>query len=166
MGRRYILTAENMTLGTGSVLAAIQSAAAGSAGAILEIERVEASQNHNATAAQVRLAMGTRDTAGTLTMTSTTPRPVVLGGPASGIAGNTAPAGAVARCGTNSSADSGGTYTDTYYVNPNNLGGYGWVPVPEHKLIVPPSTLFVVRFLAAPGDTAGWTIMLVFHEVF
>lgn len=166
MGRRYILTAENLTLGTGSVLAAIQTAAAGSAGAILAIERVEVTQNHNATSAQVRIALGTRNTSGTLTMTSTTPNPVVISGPASGIAGNTAPAGGTARCGTNSSADSGGTYADTYYVNPNNQGGFLWIPIPEHKLIVPPSTLFVVRFMAAPGDTAGWTLSVWYDEVF
>lgn len=166
MGRRYILTSENFTTGTGSVLAAIQSAAAGSAGAILGIERVEVTQNHNTTSAQVRLALGTRNTAGTLTLTSTTPAPIVLGGPASGITGSISPAGAVARSGTNSSADSGGTYTDTYYVNPNNQGGFLWIPIPEHKLIVPPSTLFVVRFVAAPGDTAGWTVSVWFDEIF
>jgi hypothetical protein len=166
MGRRYVLTAENMTLGTGSVLAAIQSAAAAAAGSILGIERVEVTQNHNAVAAQVRPLLGTRDTAGTFTLTSSTPRPLVLGGPASGISGNVAPAGAAARCGTNSSADTGGTYTDTYYVNNNNLGGFGWVPIPEHKIIVPPSTLFVVRFAAAPADTAGWTVSVWFDEIF
>jgi hypothetical protein len=165
MGRRYILTAENLTLGTGSVLAAINTAAAGSAGAILGIERVEVSQNNNATSAQVRTVMGTRDTVGTLTMTSATPRPVVMGGPASAIAGNVAPAGGTARCGVNSSADSGGTYTDSYYVNPNNLGGLAWVPIPEHKLIVPPSTLWVCRFVAAPGNTAGWTVSVWFDEI-
>ena len=166
MGRRYILPGENMTTGTGSVLAAIQSAAAGSAGAIIAIERIEVTQSHNTTSAQTRLVTGTRDTAGTLTMTSATPRPVVLTGPASGIAGNTAPAGGTARCGVNSSADSGGTYTDSYPVAPNNQGGYLWIATPEHKLILPPSTLFVVRFLAAPGDTAGWTISVWFDEIF
>lgn len=166
MGRRYILSGENLTTGTGSVLAAIQSAAAGSAGAILGIERIEVSQNHNNTAAQVRLAAGTRDTAGTLTMTSATPRNLVLGGPSSGISGNTAPAGGTARCGVNSSADSGGTYTDVYPLNPNNINGMSWLYVPDHKLIVPPSTLFVVRFLAAPGDTAGWTVSVWFDEIY
>lgn len=166
MGRRYVLAGENMTLGTGSILVAIQTAAAGSAGAIIEIERVEVSQSHNATAAQVRLALGSRNTAGTLTVTSATPGPLVIGGPASGIAGNTAPAGAAARCGINSSADSGGTYTDLIYCAPNNLGGYLWQPIPEHKMIVPPSTLWVARFMAAPGDTAGWDVSVYFHEVF
>jgi len=165
MGRRYVLSGENLTLGTGSVLAALQSAAAGNAGAIIEIERVEVSQNHNASTAQVRIVLGARDTAGTLTVTSATPNPLVIGGPASGIAGGTSPLTA-AKSGVNSSADSGGTYTNTYPCNPNNQGGFLWQPVPEHKLILPPSTVFVVRFLTAPGDTAGWTVAVWFHEVF
>lgn len=165
MGRRYVLSGENLTTGTGSVLAALQTAAAGSAGAIVEIERVEVSQNHNTTSAQLRLALGQRDTAGTLTVTSATPTPLVLGGPASGIAGGTSPLTA-AKSGVNSSADSGGTYTNTYVCNPNNLGGFVWIAIPEHKIILPPSTVFAVRFLTAPGDTAGWTVAVFFHEVF
>lgn len=165
MGRRYVLSGENLTLGTGSVLAALQSAAAGNAGSILAIERVEVTQNHNTTPAQVRLALGQRDTAGTLTVTSATPNPVVLGGPASGIAGGTNPLTA-AKSGVNSSADSGGTYTNTYPVNPNNLGGFAWLAIPEQRLILPPSTVFVVRFLAAPGDTAGWTVSVWYDELF
>jgi hypothetical protein len=165
MGRRYILSGENMTLGTGSVLAAIQSAVAGNAGSILEIERVEVSQNNTTTSAQVRLALCQRNTSGTLTVTSATPNPIVLGGPASGIAGGTSPLTA-ATSGVNSSADSGGTYTNTYPVNPNNQGGFAWLSVPEHKIILPPSTLFVARFLAAPGNTAGWTVSVWFHEYF
>ncbi len=164
-GRGYILSGENLTLGTGSVLAALQSAAAGNAGSILEIERVEVSQNHNTSTAQVRLVVGQRDTAGTLTVTSATPNPLVLGGPASGIAGGTSPLTA-AKSGVNSSADSGGTYTNTYPCNPNNQGGYVWQPTEKNEIILPPSTVFVVRFLAAPGDTAGWTVAVFFREVF
>lgn len=165
MGRRYVLSGENLTLGTGNVLAALQSAAAGNAGAIIAVERVEVTQNHNATGAQVRIAVGQRDTAGTLTLTSATPNPLVLGGPASGITGGTNGLTA-GKCGVNSSADSGGTYTNTYPVNPNNLGGFAWLAVPEQKMILPPSTLFVVRFLAAPGDTAGWTVSVWYDELF
>ena len=165
MGRRYILSGENLTLGTGSVLAALQPAAAAAAGSVIEIERVEVTQNHNTSSAQVRIALGSRDTAGTLTVTSATPNPIVLGGPASGIAGGTSPLTA-AKSGVNSSADSGGTYVNTYPCNPNNQGGYIWQPIPEHKLLIMPSTVFVVRFLTAPGDTAGWTVAVWFHEVF
>lgn len=166
MGRRYILSGENLTLGTGSVLAAIQSAAAAVAGSILGIERIEVSQSGTATAAQVRLVAGTRNTSGTLTMTSATPQNIALGGPASGIVGSTAPAGGTARCGVNSSADSGGTYTDVYPLAPNNLNGMSWLYVPEHKIIVPPSILFIVRFLTAPGTTTGWTVSVLFDEIY
>lgn len=165
MGRRYVLSGENLTLGTGFVLAAMQSAAAGNPGCILQIERVDVTQSHNASSAQTRLVLGQRDTAGTLTVTSATPNPTVLGGPASAIAGGTSPITA-AKSGVNSSADSLGTYTNTYPVNPNNQGGFAWLAIPEHKLIVPPSTIFVVRFLAAPSDTAGWTVSVWFNELF
>lgn len=166
MGRRFILFDENMTLGTGSVLAAFQTTASPNAGSFVEIERIEVSQSGTSTSAQVRLVTGTRDTAGTLTMTATTPKPLVLGGPASAFTGNTAPAGGTGRSGTNSSADSGGTYTNTYPANPNNLGGWLWTPTEkEGKIIVPPSTLFVVRFLAAPATTTGWTVAVWMHEV-
>lgn len=166
MGRRYVLAGENMTLTTAKVgLATIQSAAAGSAGSILAIERIEVTQNHNNSAAQVRLACGQRDTAGTLTVTAATPNPIILGGPASGIAGGTN-ALTAAKSGINSSADSGGTYTNTMVVNPNNLGGFAWIAIPEHKIILPPSTLFVIRFLADPSDLLGWTVNVWYDELF
>jgi hypothetical protein len=167
MGRRYILSGENMTLasGGGLVLAALQPAAAGSAGSWLEIERVEVTQNSNSTSAQSRLSLCARNTAGTLTVTSATPAPLVLGGPASGISGGTSPLSA-ATCGINSSADSSGSYVNSWPCDPNNQGGYLWIPVPEHKIIVPPSEVFVVRFLAAPSVLTGWTIVTVYHEVY
>lgn len=166
MGRIYTLLGENMTLGTGSVLAALQTAAAlTSAGGMVAIRRVEATQNNTVTSAQVRIALSSRNTSGTLTVTSATPSPLPIGGPASGITGGTSPLTA-AKCGVNSSADSGGTYTDIWYVNPNNLNGYLWIPVPEERIWVPPSTVFAVRFLTAPGNTAGWTVVVVFEELF
>ena len=166
MGRRYILSGENLTLGTGNVLAALRPAAAGSAGSIIEIERVEVSQNHNSATAQVRLAHGSRDTGGTLTVTSATPNPLVLGGPASGISGGTN-ALTAATCGVNSSADSGGTYVATHKINPNNQGGFLWTATErDGKLLVVPAVVYVVYFLAAPGDTAGWTVSVFFHEYY
>lgn len=165
MGRRYVLSGENQTMSTGSVLAALQTAAAGSAGSIIEIQRVEVSQNTNTTSAQSRVTLGTRDTAGTLTVTSATPNPLVIGGPSSGITGGTSPLTA-AKCGVTSTADSGGTYINTWPCNPNNQGGYVWIPIREHHIILPPSTVFIVRFLAAPGTLTGWTVAIVFDEIF
>jgi hypothetical protein len=163
MGRVYTLSGENLTLGTGSVLAAIQPTASG-AGSFLRILRAEVSQNHNNTAAQVRVVQSARTTATTLTVTSATPAPVVLSGPASAITGGTAPTTA-GKAGVNSSADSGGTYTDTWPMNPNNLGGMVWIPTPAEQIYVPPGVIYTVRFAAAPADVAGWTIVVVFEEI-
>ena len=165
MGRIYTLSGENLSLGTGYVLAALQTAAAGNAGSIVAIHMVEATQNATPTSAQVRLACGQRNTSGTLTVTSATPAPHVLGGPASGISGGTSPLTA-AKSGVNSSADSGGTYTAVKQVNLNNQGGYIWLPPPEHRIIVAPSTVFAVWFIAAPGTTTGWTIEVTFEELY
>lgn len=166
MGRIYTLSGENFTLGTGNVLAAIRTAADGlTAGGILRILRAWVVQNGTDTSDQLRAAIGTRDIAGTLTMTSATPRPHVLGGPASGISGSTAPAGTAARCGVNSSADSGGAYVDTITDNPNNLNGQLWVWTPEERPIVPPATVLVLRLLATPTGTTGFSCGITFEEL-
>lgn len=165
MGRITHLFDENMTLGTGNVLAGLQTAAAGAAGARVRLKRVEISQSGSTTLGMVRGAFSTRDTAGTLTMTAKTPVAVKpLGGPASGLAGNTNILGGTARSGTDSSADSGGTYTDHHPFNFANLNGYIWVPTPEEKIEIPASTVWVVRFLATPTGTTGWTILVVLEE--
>ncbi len=164
-GRITVLKGENLSLGTGNVLFAIQTAAVGSAAAKVRIKRLEISQSGSATLGMVRGEIFTRDTAGTLTMTSSTPanlRPV--GGAASGLTGNTAPAGGVGRSGINSSADSGGTYTQLYPFNFPNTAGYLFKPDPDEQIEIPPSTLAGVRFLAAPGTTTGWTVVGVLEE--
>jgi hypothetical protein len=165
MGKITVLKGENLTLGTGSVLAAFQTTAAGSAGAAVYVKRLEISQNATTTLAMCRAEFATRDTAGTLTMTSLAPTAVrPIGGPASGFSGNTAPAGGTGRSGINSSADSGGTYTSIYPFNFANTAGYLWKPAPDEELWVPASTLFVVRFTTAPGTTTGWTFALTLDE--
>lgn len=159
------LRAENQTLSTGSILAALQTAAAGSLGARVAIKRLEISQSGSTTLAMIRGEIATRDTAGTLTVTSLAPvpyRPVGVG--TSGIAGSTAPAGAVARSGVTSTADSGGTYTGVFPFNFANTAGYLYKPAPDEEIIIPSSTLFVVRFLAAPGTLTGWTFTLDIDE--
>lgn len=165
MGKITVLKAENATMSTGSILAAVQTAAVGSAASNVRIKRLEISQSGTATLAMLRAEVATRDTAGTLTLTSlapTTIRPV--GGAASGIAGSTAPAGGVARSGVTSSADSGGAYTSIFPFNFANTAGYLYKPAPDEELWFSPSTLFVVRFLAAPGTLTGWTITLTLDE--
>lgn len=165
MGKRTILSAEEFDLGTGNVLAAFRTAAAGSAASNVRVTRIEIFQNGTITLEMVRGELATRDTAGTLTLTSTTPRVISpLGGAASGLTGNTAPAGAAGRSGTNSSADSGGTYTNIFYFNFPNVNGWLHKPDPSEEIWIPPDTVFIVRFTAAPSSTADWGISVWLDE--
>lgn len=159
------LFGENLTLGTGNVLAALQTAAANALAARVAIKRLEISQSGSTTLAMCRVEIATRDTAGTLTVTSLAPkniRPVT--GPVSGFTGNTAPAGAAGRSGINSSADSGGTYTTLMPFNFANTAGLLYKPAPDEEILIPASTLFVVRFVTAPGTTTGWSFCLTLDE--
>jgi hypothetical protein len=159
MGRRTVLSGENLSLGTGSVVFAFQTAAAASAASFIKLTRFEITQNASATVAMCRGEFFIRDTAGTLTTTSKAPIPIQsITGSASGLSGNTSVIGAVARSGINSSADSGGTYSNSIPFNFANLNGYLFKPDGYgEEIIVPPSTVFGMRFIAAPGTTTGWT---------
>lgn len=166
MGKITVLKGENQTVSTGNVLIAFQTAAAAAAAQHIFIKRLEISQSGSTTLAMIRGEMATRDTAGTLTTTSLTPttlRPI--GGGASGLAGNTSVIGGTARSGIISSADSGGTYTSLFPFNFANTAGYLYKPAPDEELEVNASTVFVVRLLATPGTTTGWTFTLVMDEL-
>ena len=165
MGRVYTAIGENLTLGTGNVLIALQTAATVAAGSVIRPLRVEATQSGTATSAQVRLLFSTRDTAGTLTTTSVTPANNFLTGPAGGLSGNTNVLGGAGRIGINSSADSGGAYVNHWCNAPNQLNGYLYLPVPEERFTIPPSIVWCVRFAATPTQTTGWNIVLSYEEV-
>ena len=164
MGKLTVLTAENLTVGTGNVLAGFRPAAADAAASIVRVTRVEISQSGTTTLAMIRGAIGERDTAGTLTVTSTAPNPLTLGGPGTGFTGATTFLGTAARSGTNSSADSGGTYVNTHVFNFANTAGYLWKPDPNEIITVTPGRVFVVRLLATPGTTTGWTVAVFLNE--
>lgn len=167
MSRIFTIRGENLSLGTGNVLAAFRTAAdAVTAGGEIAIRRVEISQNGSATLAMIRGAISTRDTAGTLTCSSHTPAPISpTGGPACALSGNTAPAGGAARVGINSSADSGGTYNDLLPFNFANVNGWLYIPTPEDRIVIAPATVCALRLLAAPGTTTGWTFSMVIEEL-
>jgi hypothetical protein len=165
MGRITVLAGSNLTLGTGAVLAALRTAAAGAAAARVKVKRVEIGQSGTTTLEMVRGELATRNTAGTLTTTSATPVNVQpLGGPASGLSGNTSVIGGDARSGINSSADSGGTYTTVAPFAFPNTAGYLYKPAPDEEIWAPASTVFVVRFTATPTGTGGWHIAMVLEE--
>lgn len=165
MGRISVLKCENVTLGTGNVLAVFNTPPAATAGARVTIKRIEISQSGTATLQQLRGEVFTRDTAGTLTTTSTAPTPTKpIGGAASAFAGNTSVIGGTGRSGTNSSADSGGAYTQIYPFNFPNTAGYLYKPDPEEAIEVPASTVAGVRLLATPTTTTGWTTTITIEE--
>ena len=165
MGRVYSVHSENQTLSTGSILIALQTAATVSAGSIIRPLRVEVTQSASVTSAQARLLFSTRDTAGTLTTSTVTPVNTVLGGPAGGLSGNTSVIGGTARIGITSTADSGGAYTNHFTHSFNVLNGMLYLPVPEERFIIPPSTVWCVRFATAPASTTGWNCLFCYEEV-
>jgi hypothetical protein len=157
---------ENITLTTAvDVLVAMQSAAAGNAGSILRIIRVEVSQISITTGAQVRCVIAQRTTATTLTTTALTPRPLTIGGPASGITGGTAPTTA-ATAGYGATVDTGGTYTNTWPCAPHVFNGWLWLPTDKESIWLPPSTLIVVKLMADPSTLTGWDCSVIYEEVF
>lgn len=164
MGRLFSVHGENQTLSTGSILLALQTAATLAAGARLRIHRVAVNQSGSTTSAMARLLFSTRDTAGTLTTTSVTPTNLTLGGPASGLSGNTSVIGGTARIGITSSADSGGAYTNHFAEAFNVLNGMLYLPTPEERIVIPASTVWCVRFATAPASTTGWNVLMVFEE--
>ena len=164
MGKMTVLSGENMTLSTGSVLAGFRPAAADAAASIIRVVRVEISQSGSTTLAMIRGALSDRDTAGTLTVTSQAPNPLTLAGPASGLTGATTFIGTAARSGITSTADSGGTYINTVPFSFANTAGYLWKPDPTEVITVTPGHVFVVRFLAAPGTLTGWNVAIFLNE--
>lgn len=165
-GKTFVLSGENLTLGTGNVLGAIRTAAdAVTAGGQIEITRLQIFQVGSTTNALIRAGLSSRDTAGTLTMTSKAPRPLRITGPASAISGSTAPAGTAARSGINSSADSGGTYTEEVVFGFHNQNGLNEIWTPEDRPIIAPATVITVRLLTTPSGTTGWGFNLYFREL-
>ncbi len=166
MGRIYNLLGENMGLGTGVVLASL--ATSGTvlvAGSRIKIRRVEISQSAAGTTAMVRAALSTRNAAGTLTVTAATPTPVDTGAPASAITAASTAGATVLNAGINSSADSGGAYTDKWNAAFSNLNGWLWIPAPGEEITVNPAQVFTARLLAAPASTTGWNVAVCYEEV-
>lgn len=165
MGKLTILRGENLTLGTGNVLGVFNTPAFGTAGARLKVKRIEIFQSGTTTLQQIRAEMFTRDTAGTLTTTSSAPQPVKpIGDAASAFSGNTSVIGGTGRSGINSSADSGGTYTQQIPINFPNTAGYLGKYAPDEEPEVGASTVFGLRLLAAPTTTTGWGFQMWVDE--
>jgi hypothetical protein len=166
MGKITVLTAENGTITTAvRNLAHISTAAAGAAAAHVRVKRVEISQSGSTTLNMIRGRFALQTAGTTVTATATTPVTTSpLGGAASGLTGNTAPAGGTARTGTFATVNTTPTYVSHHDFNFANLNGYIWKPDPQEELWIPPSTIWTVYFLADPTTLTGWTVSITLDE--
>lgn len=164
-GRVYTVSGENLTLTTAiTMLLALRTAASPNAASVLEILRLSITQSGTVTGAMIRAALSLR-TGSTVTATSVTPANKAVGGPASGLSGNTAPVGADARIGINASVNTTPAYTNLITRSFHNLNGLEWIPTPDERIIVPPSTAVVLRLLADPATLTGWNFECVYSEL-
>ena len=126
------------------------------------ILRCGVSQHGTATSQELGIKIGTKASAFG-TYTSTTPRPHIAGGAASGITGGTA--GAAGTAGTDASAEGAGTFTDIFEEGFNNLNGYLWVPTPEERIIVPRDTAFAMKLHGTPTTLTNWHAFVTYAEL-
>lgn len=166
MGKATVLTAENGTLTTAVLnLVHISTAAVNAAAAQVRVKRVEISQSGTTTLQMIRGRFALQTAGTTVTATAVTPVNISpLSGPASGLTGNTAPAGGTARTGTFATVNTSPTYVAHHNFNFANLNGYIWKPDPKEELWIPPSTIWTVYFLADPTTMTGWTISVFLDE--
>ena len=166
MGRIYNIVSSNATMVTAvNVLVGIYPVATPpAAGSVLAINRVEITQNANATSAQVRAALSAR-TGGDLIVATVTPSAVMYGGAASAIAG-IAGILAAGKCGITGSTDYTPTYVDLISAAFNALNGWLWIPTPSERIFITGAVAFIVRFLADPATLTGWNCTVNFEEVY
>lgn len=166
MGRIYNIASSNATMITAvNVLVGIYPVATPpAAGSVLAINRVEITQNANATSAQVRAVLSAR-TGGNLTVATVTPSAAMYGGAASAIAG-VAGTLAAGKCGITGSADSTPTYVDLVSATFNALNGWLWIPTPAERIFMTGAVAFIVRFGADPGTLTGWNCTVNFEEIY
>jgi hypothetical protein len=158
MGRRYVITASNVTVAGATTIIFLNPGATRT----LRVVEWEVGQR-DATSRQQVIQM-TRKVSVFPTLTSATPQALDPNDATSAIAGGTA--GAAGTCGINASVEGAGSVTVLSEHAFNVLNGYKWVPMPGSEIILPASSTsgFGLRFAAAPTVLTGWTATLVYEE--
>lgn len=166
MGRIYNIVTSHATMITAvNVLVGIYPVATPpAAGSVLAINRVEITQDENATSAMVRVSLASR-TGGNLTVATVTPTAAMIEGAASAIAG-VAGTLAAGKCGITGSADATPTYKSLVEASFNALNGWLWIPTPSERLYFTGAIAFVVRFVADPGTLLGWNCSVNYEEIY
>lgn len=164
MGRKYVVTAADITVGA-TTLVWINPPASGIKE--IRITRVEVSFLENATSAQQRVQLVTQVSAFPTLTAGATPRALDLGMPASVI--TSATTGAAGTAGVDASAEGAGGKTVRHEAAFNVLNGWLWVPTPDGEIVLPSSnptpTGFGVYFPVAPTTVDGWSCTVEFEEV-
>ena len=119
--------------------------------ASLELVRAWVAQSSSTTSQMVRIQLLRKS--GTITGTASPPTPVPR------MVGQGASTTTVKWKATAEGTD-GVIYIDDAF---NSLNGWLWLPVPEERLVVPPSGIIALKF-PAPPLSANWTFGLLFEE--
>jgi len=158
----YSVASSNTTIVADATLVIIHTASTLVRGSSIEILRCWASQHGTSTSQNLGMLIAQKATAFP-TVTSTTPSPLTLGGPASGITGGTA--GAAGTAGTDASAEGGGAVTNIITDGFNNLNGFLWVPTPEERLRLPSDTAVILKIVGTPTTLTGWDFGVIYQEL-
>jgi hypothetical protein len=139
----FSVSLQNVSVSGASTLIQILTGAAP-----IDVTRVEVAQSNStlATAAMQRV-QAIRTTTAATTMTSSTPVPYDINGPASLAVG-----GAAKTAVFLSGQTEGSTITVLWEAAFHVWNGYIWIPVPEERIRVPASSQFAIKFPAAPGQ--------------
>jgi hypothetical protein len=162
VANEYSVSISNNTIVADATLVVIHTASSAVArGSAVTIMRAWISQHGTATSQNLGVLLAQKASAFG-TYTSTTPAPVTVGGPASGIVGGTA--GAAGTAATDASAEGAGTVTNIIADGFNNLNGWLWVPTPEERLLVPADIGFIMKIVGTPTVLTGWDYGFTFQE--
>lgn len=158
----YSVAASDTTIVANATLVIIHTASTLVRGSSIEILRAWASQHGTATSQNLGIIIGDKATVFP-TVTSTTPSPLTLGGPASGIVGGIA--GAAGTAGTDASAEGAGAVTTIIADGFNNLNGWLWVPTPEERLRLPADKAVILKIVGTPTTLTNWDFGMIYQEL-
>jgi hypothetical protein len=158
MGRRYVITASNVTVAGTTTLIFLNPGTTRT----LKVVEWEVSQR-DATSRQQAIRM-VRQVSVFPTLTSATPVALDPSDATSAITGGGA--GAAGTCGINASNEGAGAKTTTSEHVFNVLNGYKWLPMPGGEIVLPASSSsgFGLHFPVAPTVLTGWTATLTYEE--
>jgi hypothetical protein len=149
MARTYSIDTTIAALSTAKDILRVSAPAT----AVLELIRVEVTQDTSETSEQLPLSIYRASTAGT--GTARTPRPYEVGDPA-----------AAATAVSDLSADTTKSPAEPLWTSAQNvLAGWLYHPVPDERIVVPPSGSIAVRLETAPGAALATRIVCTFKEV-